>query len=65
MSGRADLAPIGNVDGKIDSVELFVYSADRVQLAARKSFGVLQNPAFSGGAPMILSGGGSLTANAN
>ena len=65
LSGRADLVPIGNVDGKVDSVELFVYSAERVQLAARKSFGVLQNPAFSGGAPMILSGGKSLTANAN
>lgn len=47
MAGRADLAPIGNGDGKIDVVELYAYSAHMVRLAARKSFGLLQRPSLS------------------
>jgi hypothetical protein len=47
MAGRADLAPIGNGDRKIDAVELYAYTSHMVRLAARKSFGLLQKPMFS------------------
>jgi uncharacterized caspase-like protein len=54
LSGAADLAPVGNGDGKIDSAELHVYTAAMVQLAARKSFGLLQTPAYSSAAPALV-----------
>ena len=47
MAGRADLAPIGNGDRKIDAVELYAYTSHMVRLAARKSFGLLQKPMLS------------------
>jgi hypothetical protein len=47
MAGRADLAPIGNGDRKIDAVELYSYTSHMVRLTARKSFGLLQKPVFS------------------
>lgn len=47
LAGRADLAPIGNADGKIDSVELYAYASHMVRLTARKSFGLLQKPMMS------------------
>ncbi len=47
MAGRADLAPIGNGDRKIDAVELYSYTSHMVRLAARKSFGLLQKPVLS------------------
>ncbi|MGD9866987.1 MAG: caspase domain-containing protein [Hyphomicrobiales bacterium] len=50
MAGRADLAPIGNGDNAVDAVELYAYSAHMVRLAARKSFGLLQQPVVSEGA---------------
>jgi hypothetical protein len=59
LAGSADLAPIGNGDGKLDSVEIYVYTAAMVQLAARKTFGFLQNPVYSGAATVVLSGGGA------
>ncbi|MEM8743207.1 MAG: hypothetical protein AAGF14_01085 [Pseudomonadota bacterium] len=50
LAGRADLAPIGNNDGKIDTVELNAYTSHMVRLVARKSFGLLQRPmALHGG----------------
>ncbi len=48
LAGRADLEPIGNNDLKIDSVELYAYTAHMVDLAARKSYGMLQKPVMSG-----------------
>jgi len=47
LAGRADLAPIGNSDRKIDTVELYAYTSHMVRLSARKSFGLLQKPMMS------------------
>lgn len=47
LAGRADLEPIGNRDGEIDAIELYAYTSHMVRLAARKSYGLLQNPMFS------------------
>lgn len=47
LSGHADLAPIGNGDGSVDSAEAFVYAANRTAIAARKLSGVLQRPTLS------------------
>ena len=47
LSGAADARPIGNGDGIVDSTEAFVFAAARTQVAARKSFGVLQRPQLS------------------
>lgn len=47
LAGKADAAPIGNGDSRIDAVELFVYTADLVRTAARKSHGVEQKPLLS------------------
>lgn len=47
LAGRADEAPLGNGDKRIDTVELYVYTADAVRNAARKSFGLEQKPILS------------------
>jgi hypothetical protein len=47
LAGRADEAPLGNGDRRIDTVELYVYTADTVRNAARKSFGMEQTPMLS------------------
>ncbi len=47
LAGNTDLAPIGNGDGKLDSAEIYVYAAEMVELAARKTFGLLQNPSIA------------------
>jgi hypothetical protein len=47
LAGRADEAPIGNGDRRIDTVELYVYTADTVRTAARQSFGLEQKPMLS------------------
>jgi len=58
LAGRADRAPVGNGDGRIDSAELYAYVAAMVRLAARKTFGLLQNPAYSSaGAPILKAPG--------
>lgn len=44
LSGEADLAPIGNGDNAIDATELFIHTAYRVGVAARRSFGMTQKP---------------------
>ena len=46
LSGAADLAPIGNGDNAVDPWELYVHTAYRVGLAARRSFGVTQKPSL-------------------
>jgi hypothetical protein len=47
LAGRADEPPLGNGDKRIDTVELYVYTADAVRTAARKSFGLEQKPLLS------------------
>jgi hypothetical protein len=65
LAGSADLAPIGNADGVIDSAEIYVFTAAMVELAARKTFGMLQNPAYSSAATAIVSNAGTVAAKAN
>jgi hypothetical protein len=50
LAGNADLPPIGNADGKLDSAELYAFTAAYVDLAARKTFGMLQHPVYSSAA---------------
>jgi hypothetical protein len=54
LTGRADAAPIGNGDGKLDTAEIYVYTAAFVDLAARKTFGLLQQPVYSSAATSVL-----------
>ncbi|MGH6865417.1 MAG: caspase family protein [Methyloceanibacter sp.] len=58
LSGSADLYPVGNGDGVVDSTESYVYTAAMVRLAARKTFGLLQNPVYSSATPTALSAAG-------
>lgn len=54
LAGHADRAPSGNGDGTLDSAEIYVYTAAMVRLAARKTFGLLQNPVYSSAsAPLV------------
>lgn len=54
LAGGADRAPIGNGDGELDSAEIYVFTAALVDLAARKTFGVLQQPVYSSAAASVL-----------
>ena len=66
LAGAGDLPPIGNSDGKLDSVELHVFTASMVRRAALKTFGLLQRPVYSAAAPTILSTGkGTFAARPN
>ena len=47
MAGKADDGPTGNGDRRLDSVELYVYTANMVRTAARKSLGLEQKPQLS------------------
>ncbi|MCP4384844.1 MAG: hypothetical protein GY798_26100 [Hyphomicrobiales bacterium] len=47
LAGAADQSPVGNKDNRIDTIELFVYTADKVRMTARKSFGLEQKPLLS------------------
>ena len=60
LAGRADEGPIGNDDKRIDTVELYVYTADAVRTAARKSFGLEQKPMLGKIDNLVV---GNLTAN--
>jgi hypothetical protein len=60
LAGRADEAPLGNGDKRIDTVELYVYTADAVRTAARKSFGLEQKPLLSKIDNLVV---GNLTSN--
>ena len=55
LAGAADIAPIGNDDGKIDAVELYAYTAHMVDLTARKSYGLLQKPGLNQRKNLVLS----------
>ena len=66
LAGAGDLPPIGNSDGKLDSVELHVFTASMLRRAALKTFGLLQRPVYSAAAPTILSTGkGTFAARPN
>ncbi len=54
LAGHADLAPSGNGDGTLDSAEIYVYTAAMVRLAARKTFGLLQNPVYSSASAPVV-----------
>ena len=54
LAGGADLPPIGNGDGELDSAEIYVFTAAMVDLAARKTFGLLQHPVYSSAATSVL-----------
>ena len=60
LAGRADAAPLGNDDKRIDTVELYVYTADAVRTAARKSFGLEQKPMLGKIDNLVV---GNLTSN--
>lgn len=47
LAGAADLDPTGNNDRRIESVELYVFTAHNVRVTARKSFGLEQKPLIS------------------
>jgi hypothetical protein len=55
LAGSADLYPVGNGDGMVDSAELYAYTAAMVRLSARKTFGLLQQPVYSSAAAPVLS----------
>ncbi|HUW72420.1 MAG TPA: caspase family protein [Methyloceanibacter sp.] len=62
LAGSADLYPVGNGDGSVDSAEIYAYTAAMVRLAARKTFGLLQQPVYSSVATPILSSSGAVAA---
>ena len=54
LAGGADLAPVGNGDGEVDSAEIYAFTDAFVELAARKTFGLLQHPVYSGAATSVV-----------
>jgi hypothetical protein len=54
LAGGADRPPVGNGDGALDSAEIYAFTAAFVDLAARKTFGVLQRPVYSGAGANVL-----------
>ena len=62
LAGSADLHPVGNGDGVVDSAEVYAYTAAMVRLAARKTFGLLQEPVYSSAATPVLSSPGPVAA---
>jgi len=65
MAGSADLSPVGNGDGQIDSAEIYVYTSAMVREAARKTFGLLQNPAYSSAGSSVLMSAGAQAREGN
>jgi caspase domain-containing protein len=62
LAGSADLYPVGNGDGMVDSAEIYAYTAAMVRLSARKTFGLLQEPVYSSAATPMLSGSDAVAA---
>jgi Caspase domain len=62
LAGSADLYPVGNGDGRVDSAEIYAYTAAMVRLSARKTFGLLQQPVYSSAATPMLTGPGEVAA---
>ena len=65
MAGSADLSPVGNGDGQIDTAEIYVYTSAMVREAARKTFGLLQNPAYSSAGSSVLMSAGAQAREGN
>jgi hypothetical protein len=65
LAGGSDLSPVGNGDGQIDGAEIYVFTAAYVELAARKTFGVLQQPVYSGAATSVLTSARSAPGGSN
>jgi hypothetical protein len=65
LAGSADLYPVGNGDGLVDSAEIYAYTAAMVRLSARKTFGLLQEPVYSSAATPVLSGSDAVAAKPN
>jgi uncharacterized caspase-like protein len=65
LAGSADLYPVGNGDGMVDSAEIYVYTAAMVRLSARKTFGLLQEPVYSSAATPMLSSAAAAAAKPN
>ena len=65
LAGAADLAPIGNGDGTVDSAEIYAFTGAFVDLAARKTYGVFQRPVYSGAATLVLTSASVSPAGSN
>lgn len=65
LAGSADLYPVGNEDGLVDSAESYAYLAAMVRLSARKTFGLLQEPVYSSAVTSVLSSPGAIAAKPN
>ena len=65
LAGKADLRPIGNGDGKLDSAEIYAFTAAMVERAARKTFGLLQNPVYSSASTPVLTSAGTTPSGSN
>lgn len=65
LAGNADVYPVGNGDGVVDSAEIYAYTAAMVRLAARKTFGLLQEPVYSSLTTPGLSNPGATAAKPN
>jgi hypothetical protein len=65
LAGGADRPPVGNGDGALDSAEIYVFTAAFVDLAARKTFGVLQRPVYSGAGANVLTSAGPAPSGSN
>jgi hypothetical protein len=65
LTGAADLPPVGNGDGTVDSAEIYTFTAAFVDLSARKTYGVLQRPVYSGAATNVLTSASMTQAGSN
>ena len=54
LAGGADLYPVGNGNNRVDSAEFYAFTAAMVRLAARKTFGLLQDPVYSSAGTAVL-----------
>ena len=65
LAGAADLPPVGNGNGTLDTAEIYAFTAAFVDLAARKTYGVLQRPVYSGAATNVLTSATSAPSGSN
>ncbi|MGD9502289.1 MAG: caspase family protein [Methyloceanibacter sp.] len=65
LAGAADLSPVGNGDGTVDSAEIYAFTGAFVGLSARKTYGVLQRPVYSGAATSVLTSASITQAGSN
>jgi hypothetical protein len=65
LAGAADLPPVGNGDGTLDSAEIYAFTAAFVDLSARKTYGVFQRPVYSGAVTNVLTSASMTQAGSN